>query len=126
MPVVSNIDVIFVGLVVKHAALARGGIGGQDFKMVLMAVEALDGQHIGIFRPGDARQIDVGFLARVHLHRLAAFEVVHINLDDGVVLAGFGILEAVPVGIEAFKLLHLELAHIALIKLHVSNLLAVG
>ena len=125
VPVVGDVDVIVVGLVIEHAALARGGIGGQDFKMVLMTVEALDGQHIGILRPGDAGQIDVGFSARVHLHRLAACEVVNIDFDDGIVLARFGILEAVPIGIEALKLLHLELAHVALVKLHVSNLLAV-
>ena len=126
VPVVGDVDVVFVGLVIKHAALARGGIGGQNLQVVLVTVEALDGQHVGVLRPGDAGQVDVGLGARVHLHGLAACEVVDVNADDGVVLARLGVLEAVPIGIEAFKLLHLELAHVALVKLHESDLLAVG
>ena len=43
MPIVGDVDVIFVGLVVKHTALARSGIGGQNLKMVLMAIQALNG-----------------------------------------------------------------------------------
>ena len=43
VPVVGDVDVIVIGLIVKHTALARGGVGGQNLQMVLMAVEALDG-----------------------------------------------------------------------------------
>ena len=43
VPIVGDVDVIVVGLVVKHAALARSGIGGQNLKMVLMAIQALNG-----------------------------------------------------------------------------------
>ena len=125
VPIVGNVDVIIVGLIVENAALARGGIGSEDFEVVLMAVEALNGQHIGILRPCNARQINIGFLACIHLHGLAAFEVVNVNLNDGVVFARLGILEAVPIGIKALKLFHLELTHVAFVELHIGDFLAV-
>ena len=126
VPVVGDVDVIVVGFVVENAAFSCGGIGGQDFKMVLVTVEALNGQHIGILRPTNAGQVNISFSASVHLHRFAAREVIYINLNDGIILASFGVFETVPLGIKAFDHLHLELAHLALVKLHVGDFLAVG
>ena len=125
-PVVGDVDVIIVGLVVKHAAVARGGIGCQNLQMVLVTVEALDGQDIRVFGPLHTGQVDVGLGARIHLHRLTSGKVVHVVFNDAVVLTCLGVFETVPFGIEAFKFFHLELLHVRLVELHVGDLLAVG
>ena len=63
MPVISDVDIIIIGFIVEHPAFARSGVGGQNLQMVLMAVEALYGQHIGIFCPSNARQVNVSLSA---------------------------------------------------------------
>ena len=125
-PVIGDVDVIGIEFIVEHAALPRRGVGGQNFQMVLVAVEALDGEDVGILGPLHARQVDVGLDACVHLHGCAAGQVVDVDFHDAVVFACLGIFEAVPIGIEAFELFHLELFHVRLVELHIGNLLAVG
>ncbi len=98
----------------------------HDFEEVLLAVDTIEIE-LSRRRPPDAGDILIGIIARRHGLRAACGDVVDMQRDDRVVVAGLGILEAVGAVIQlAVVTHHLKQRHAALVEPQIGHIARVG
>ncbi len=89
--IIIDFDIVFIFFGINNMILTTLCIGKQQFKFVLMAVHAVNAQHVGILSPFYARDILIGFVSNIHFSDGFRIDVVHKNVDNGIGFTGFGI-----------------------------------